>query len=152
MYKLKPTPTIITKSFDPMVSSIKTCGYIINPENKKVFYETKKILWDTGATHSCLDTKIIEKLKLGRIGIGGRIPSKTAGGVIDAYSYYIDISLSNKIPFYYRVVSGLSISDDLGIDFLIGMDIIRKGDFKIITDKKGNKIFTFSVDVYKESN
>ena len=30
MYKLKPTTTVITKSFDRMVSSIETCGHIIN--------------------------------------------------------------------------------------------------------------------------
>lgn len=60
--------------------------------------------------------------------------------------------MSNKIPLYYRIVSGFSISDALGVDLLIGMDIIRQGDFKIITNKKGNKIFTFSTDVYKESD
>lgn len=149
MYKIKLTSAVITKSFDLMLSSIKTCGCIVNPENSKKFYKTERVLWDTGATHSCLDIKIIEQLNLKRIGVGARIPSKTAGGKVDTYSYYVDINLSNKIPFYYRVVSGLSISDSLGIDLLIGMDIIRKGDFKIITNKKKNKIFTFSVDVYK---
>ena len=152
MYKLKSTTKVITKSFDPMLSSIETCGHIINPKKKKVFYETKKILWDTGATHSCLDINIIKRLKLERIGIGSGIPSKTAGGIVDTYSYYVDINLSNKIPFYYRIVSGFSIRDALGVDLLIGMDIIRQGDFKIITNKKGNKIFTFSTDVYKESD
>ncbi|MDE0092826.1 MAG: aspartyl protease family protein [Oligoflexia bacterium] len=149
MYKLKPTTTVITKSFDLRVSSIETCGRIINP-NKKIFHETKKILWDTGATHSCLDIKVIEKLGLERIGIG--IPSKTAGGIVSTYSYYVDINLSNKMPLYYRIVSGLSMSESLGVDFLIGMDIIRQGDFKIITGQKQNKIFTFSFDVYKKSN
>ena len=152
MYKLKPTTKVITKSFDLMVNSIETCGHIINPEKNKVFHKTKKILWDTGATHSCLDTNIIKKLNLERIGIGGEIPSKTAGGRVDSYSYYVDINLSNKIPLSYRIVSGLSISDNLGVDLLIGMDIIRQGDFKIITDKKGNKVFTFSIDVYEKSN
>ena len=150
MYKLKPTTAIITKSFDRMVSSIETCGHIINPEKNKIFYETKKILWDTGATHSCLDKKIIEKLKLEPIGIG--IQSKTAGGIVDTYSYYVDINLSNKIPLYYRNISGFPISDRLGVDLLIGMDIIRQGDFKIITGKKGNKIFSFSIDVYERIN
>ena len=56
------------------------------------------------------------------------------------------------MPLYYRSVSGLSMSDSLGVDLLIGMDIIRQGDFKIITGKKENKIFTFSIDVYKKSN
>ena len=152
MYKLKPTTTVITKSFDRMVSSIETCGHIINPEKKKIFYKTKKILWDTGATHSCLDTNIIERLNLERIGIGGRIPSKTAGGIVNTYFYYVDINLSSKIPLYYRIVSGLSISGSLGVDLLIGMDMIRQRDFKIITDKKGNKLFTFSIDVYKKSD
>ena len=149
MYKLKPTTTVITKSFDHRVSSIKTCGHIINPK-KKIFYETKKILWDTGATHSCLDIKIIERLGLERIGIG--VPSRTAGGIVNTYSYYVDINLSNKMPLYYRSVSGLSMSDSLGVDLLIGMDIIRQGDFKIITGKKENKIFTFSIDVYERRN
>ena len=76
MYKLKPTPVVITKSFDLGVSSIQTCGYIINPRTKTL-YKTTKILWDTGAAHSCLDINVIKKLKLERLGVGGKSLSKT---------------------------------------------------------------------------
>ena len=149
-FNFKPTTKVITKSFDLKISEILTCGEIIHP-HKNIFYKAHKILWDTGATHSLLDKGIIKELDLKPI--GGVSKTKAVGGTIHTFSYYIDLKLSNDFLLHYRRVEGHSIKKDLGVDFVIGMDIIKQGDLKITTSKtKENKIFTFSMEFIDRNN
>ena len=145
-FNLKPITKVITKSFDLKVRSVVTCGEIRHPYKKGTGYKTKTILWDTGSTHSFLDEGVIKKLALKPIGSVSQ--TKALGGMIRTFSYYIYLKLSNDFMLYDRPVSGSSIKKNLRVDFIIGMDIIRKGDFKITTnEKKENKIFTFSMSL-----
>ena len=150
-FNFKPITQVITQSFDLKMRSVLTCGEIMHPYKKGTGYKTQTILWDTGSTHSLLDEGVIKKLDLKPI--GGTSKTKAVGGTIHTFSYYIDLKLNNDFLLYYRRVAGHSIKKDLGVDFIIGMDIIRQGDLQITTSKKKeNKIFTFSMESIDRNN
>ena len=151
MLNLKSITQVITQSFDLKMRSVLTCGEIMHPYKKGTVYKTQKILWDTGATHSLLDEGVIKKLDLKPI--GGASQTKAMGGTIRTCSYHIDIKLSHNFLPLYRLVLGSSIKESIEVDFVIGMDIIRQGDFKITTNKKEeNKVFTFSMERIDRNN
>ena len=87
-FNLKPVTKVISKSFDLKLKNIQTCGKIIHPHKGSV-YKTQKILWDTGATHSCLDMGIIKELDLKPIG-GSGSKSKAFGGTFKNMEKYKD--------------------------------------------------------------
>lgn len=97
-----------------------------------------KAVWDTGATHTVITKKIIDQLSLEPTG------KTTAHGVHatnTVNTYLVHILLPNQLIIpTVRVLEG-SMS---GIDVLIGMDIISKGDF-VVSNAKGKTIFEFGM-------
>jgi len=97
-----------------------------------------KALWDTGASGSVISEKVASSLGLKFIGheivhhVNGESVVKTYG---------VNIVLPNKVGF-----SALKVTEGIltGIDVLIGMDIISKGDFAI-TSLNGNTKFSFNM-------
>lgn len=83
--------------------------------------------WDTGATNTCISEEIATRYKLKPISFA---QSKTPSGTLIAPIYLIDITLNNEVVFKNWSVMGSKIGAQ-GIDVLIGMDIISKGDFAI---------------------
>ena len=83
--------------------------------------------WDTGATNTCISEEIATRYKLKPISFA---QSKTPSGTLIAPIYLIDITLNNEVVFKNWSVMGSKIGSQ-GIDVLIGMDIISKGDFAI---------------------
>jgi hypothetical protein len=67
--------------------------------------------------------------------------SKTPSGVLTAPIYLMDIILNNEVIFTDWNVMGSKIGAQ-GIDILIGMDIISKGDFAI-SNYDGKTQFSF---------
>jgi len=85
-------------------------------------------LWDTGATVSSINIKLVEEL--GLIPIGKSI-SNTANGQCEVFSYLINLKLPNSVNIPQLSVTG----SNLGIiDMLIGMDVISRGQFTISAD------------------
>ena len=121
------------------VSAVKTPGLIINPNNNEK-HNSSNFLWDTGATASCLNIYIINKLNLSKVSIK---TVRTASGENQYFCYYVDIILPHKVGFKKILVTGLPLEE--GVDALIGMDIISAGSFLFTTDiNTGKQIFEFS--------
>ena len=104
------------------------------------FSERILALWDTGATGSVILKEIADKLHLPVIGFG---KVATAGGVVEVPFYYIDVLLPNNVIFPKLRVSQADALG-LGVNMLVGMDIISKGDFAI-SNFEGKTTFTFRV-------
>lgn len=114
--------------------------------NKSVKYMPKMwtVLWDTGATKSCITQRIADDLGLVSV---GRASIGTANGYADVDTYFVHIGLPNGVMIPNVLVS----CADLGanIDILIGMDIISLGDFSI-TNVKGKTLFSFRIPSVSE--
>jgi predicted aspartyl protease len=83
------------------------------------------VLWDTGATHSCLSPKMAKELGLKPIDtiiVHGVNSSKVADVVIASIGFANGLFLAGR---------RFSVSEIPGTDILIGMDIIMMGDFAI---------------------
>lgn len=97
-----------------------------------------KALWDTGATSSCISHATATKLSLTPI---GKRNIATPSGCAVVNTYCIDIKLPNDIIIQDIIVSDSEIGGQ-GIDVLIGMDIITKGDFTV-SNYNNVTVFTF---------
>ena len=99
-------------------------------------------LWDTGATHSVLSPKISKDLGLtpvDNLNIGGIDGDKSSDVVMVTIILPNDTVLTGR-RFY--------VSNIPGVDVLIGMDIISKGDFNI-SNANGKTLFSFVIPPYK---
>lgn len=94
--------------------------------------------WDTGATNTCISEEIAKRYNLKPFSFA---QSKTPSGTLTAPMYLIDIVLNNEVIFQNWTVMGSKIGAQ-GIDILIGMDIISKGDFAI-SNYDGKTQFSF---------
>ncbi len=79
----------------------------------------------------------------------------TANGVVLVNTYFINLTLPNHVTVKDVLVTGADLGNN--IDVLIGMDIIRHGDFSI-TNMNNSTTFSFripsisEIDYVKESN
>lgn len=124
------TPCKISIAFNPQ--DFKTKG-----QQHPDFIEYKAI-WDTGATGSVISQKVVDELNLQPSGF---IPVHHAGGCDLSPWYKINIMLPNNVGFSEIKVTQAKLAS---ADVLIGMDIIRLGDFSI-TNVNGKTTFSFRV-------
>lgn len=109
-------------------------------------------LWDTGASKSSIDKRVADELNLIPVGKG---MISTANGVVSVNTYFVDLTLPNHVTIKNVLVTGADLGKD--IDVLIGMDIIRHGDFSI-TNTNSSTTFSFripsiaEIDYVKDSN
>ena len=103
------------------------------PITKKREYEA---LWDTGATGSVITQKIVNECSLKPIDM---VQVNTAGGMCNCLVFLVSIWLPNNFVYTNARVTLANIQ---GTDILIGMDIIKFGDFAI-TNKDGITVFSF---------
>lgn len=97
-----------------------------------------KTQWDTGATGTCISKQLVSKLNLLPI---GKINVQTPSGIGIMNQYMVNLILNNEVRFRNWVVMDSEIGNQ-GIDVLIGMDIISKGDFAI-SNYDGKTQFSF---------
>ena len=122
-------------------------------EKKDTSYTPKlwRGLWDTGASKSSITQRIVDDLNLIPV---GNTNISTANGVVAVNTYFVDFGLPNGVTVKNVLVSCADLGDD--IDILIGMDIIRHGDFSI-TNVNNKTTFSFrtpsveEIDYVKES-
>lgn len=97
-------------------------------------------LWDTGATGTCISTKLAQSLAMVPT---GKMNINTPAGSKIVNTYLADIALPNNVE-----VKDVSVCDsdigNQGIDMLIGMDIILMGDFSV-SSFGGKTTFTFRI-------
>lgn len=110
-----------------------------------------KGLWDTGASVSSITQRIVDEMNLTPI---GKTSISTANGIVVVSTYFVNIGLPNGVTVRNVLVSCADLGND--IDVLIGMDIIRHGDFSI-ANKNNRTTFSFripsmvEIDYVKES-
>jgi len=125
-------------------NELKTEAMIFpSPANRDAKGIKTSILWDTGATHSCLSPKIVRDLGLKPIDtiiVHGVNSSKVADVVLAS------ISLPNGLFLAGR---RFSVSDIPGTDILVGMDIIMMGDF-YISNSGGKTQFSFVIPSFND--
>lgn len=113
--------------------------------------KTSSAQWDTGATITCIAQTVVDRLGLKPI---GQNIIKTPSGDSIVNTYIIDLKLKNNVTVKDIIVIDSEIGAQ-GIDVLIGMDVIRHGDFAV-TNLGGKTVFTFrtpsveSIDFVKQ--
>lgn len=116
--------------------SVLYCDVSISAASLTVAKPTRqdyRAIWDTGATNTVITKKVANDLGLKPI---GRTQVKTASGTADCDVYLTDVILPNNIVMQnVRVTEGI-LAD---FDVLIGMDIIRMGDFAVTNNPDDDK-------------
>lgn len=125
----------------------------IRDKNKSIDINKKwRGLWDTGESKSSVDKRVVDELGLIPVGKG---TISTANGVVSVNTYFVNLTLPNRVTVRDVLVTCADLGND--IDVLIGMDIIRHGDFSI-TNTNRSTTFSFripsitEIDYVKESN
>lgn len=95
-------------------------------------------LWDTGATATVVSKSCAEKLGLKPIN-KAKVYHANGESIVNVYA--INLYLPNQVGFQFIKVTEAILN---GIDVLIGMDIISKGDFSV-TNFAGKTTFSFRV-------
>lgn len=112
---------------------------VFDPEKDKAKKgEEYFAIWDTGSTGSIITTKVVKSLKLSPI---GKTKSMGVHGSKIVNAYLINLGLPNKAGvFGLRVTECSKLIGSF--DVLIGMDVIRFGDFAV-TNFNGITIMSF---------
>ena len=135
----------VTYQFHSIVDEIKTPIEIINPLNNSTIKTFG--LWDTGATDCAITKNLVSKLNLPVF-----TKAKVIGinGLQTANVHYIKFQLENKnSSLSTRVTACDELSDDGSIGFLIGMDLITKGDL-VISNYNNNTVLSFRIPSLEE--
>lgn len=105
------------------------CGYV-SPEDEASasapIHEFKG-LWDTGATNTVLSGRAAGKMGLNPYRVAR---TATASHIIECPVYMISILLPLNVFIFNVPVTAMDFPEP-DIDFLLGMDIIRLGDFAV---------------------
>ena len=112
-------------------------------------------LWDTGATNSAITKSAAAKLGLKPI---TKTTVKGVHGEKDVNVYYVEVSLNDgQITINVQVSECDELSSAHDTCMLVGMDIIKLGDFSI-TNFEGKTVMSFiippqkHIDYVKEIN
>lgn len=116
----------------------------VRDENKSFTPKMWCGLWDTGASRSSITQRIVDDLNLIPV---GNTNISTANGVVIVNTYFVDFGLPNGVTIENVLVSCADLGDD--IDVLIGMDIIKHGDFAI-TNVNQKTTFSFRTPSIQE--
>jgi len=89
-------------------------------------------LWDTGATVTCVKPELFNRLKLCLYDVTNYMKLSGIGGEVKANFTFMNLFFSPAFEIKYCPVFVVDFPGDA--DILIGMDIIRKGDFAVCND------------------
>lgn len=101
-------------------------------------------IWDTGATNSVITDAVVQSLMLKPT---GQTVAHTASGPHTTNTYLVNLALPGNV-----MVQGVRVTEGKlsnGVDVLIGMDIITKGDFSI-TNANQKTVMSFRIPSQEE--
>jgi hypothetical protein len=102
-------------------------------------YCSFRAIWDTGATGCVITSAVVKACDLKPV--GQQEVHGAYGGAVIRDTFLVNLVLPNHVPVQnITVVEG----DLVGVDVLIGMDVITNGDFAI-THADGKTVFTFRI-------
>lgn len=103
--------------------------------------------WDTGASGTCISETVVSRLGLVAT---GKKTILTPSGKTKVNTYLISILLPNDV-----LIADIEVCDshigEQGIDMLVGMDIISKGDFAV-SNHNGRTFFSFRLPSVKRTD
>ncbi len=110
-----------------------------NPEKVELkSARTFRGIFDTGASCTVISSRVADALSLPVVSV---CDVSTANGMAQHNCHLINLCLPAGVTFSAHHVTSGDIGD---VDFLIGMDIIRRGDFSIL-QRHGFMVVTFSL-------
>ena len=125
-----------TYTFPRLANRIITPIILVNPATGETF--EARALWDTGASSSAISIVAAEFLRLKKV---GRIVANGIYKSRKVNQYFVQARLSGDIRMML-LVSAFESDFLVGVDCIIGMDVILEGDFAISSGE--DKItFTF---------
>ncbi len=127
---------VFTKVYDEFSGRIITEEHIWRGDNPIPVIAA----WDTGSTLCCISPEFAKQLSLQPI---SKDDLHTAHGIIQSKMYEINILLNNQFTYTVHAMENPNIHGD-NVDLLIGMDIIREGDFSLST-YKDKTCFSFRI-------
>ena len=141
MKKMK-SEIIITKKFKNHFKGriITEEALLLDEQTDEIFHITAQ--WDCGATRSVISKELVNRLQLSPNG-KYLTNSTTDSEVCDAYDVNLILNEDVNNVFIINVTVSNNIHN-MGIDLLIGMDVIIQGDFAIST-YNGETCFSFRV-------
>jgi len=104
-------------------------------------------LWDTGATVTCMKPMLWERLQINPFDTTGRIELAGVGGKVKTNFTIMNLLLAPNFEIEYCPVYVLDFPGDAEI--LIGMDIIKMGDF-VICNTNNETSFSFVVPPFPD--
>lgn len=116
------SPCDISPAFDPLGTHLP--------------YHRFQAIWDTGATNSVINQRVVDECGLKPIGMA-RVHN--ANATHDCEVFLVNIALPNAVGFSAHKVTKQQLQS---AEVLIGMDIIGLGDFAV-TNKDGKTAFSF---------
>lgn len=137
--------SVFTERYSTIQNKIINSVVIMNPKTNIAI--PAKAQWDTGATGTCVSKELANKLNLIPLGIQ-QIHTPSGIGIVKRYK--TDIVLNNEL-----IIQNIDVIDSeigsQGIDILIGMNIIKLGDFGI-SNYNGQTHFSFRIPSYEHVN
>lgn len=135
-------PRCFTVHYNAEVSELKSPIFVSTAfdENTEIpTFQRKYIgIWDTGATNTVISTTIVNDYQLKPIDVA---KVHHAGGTSLCNVYWISLKLPNDV-----IIPTISVTEggfeEEEYNILIGMDIIRLGDFAV-TNKHNKTVFSF---------
>lgn len=127
----------IEYDFGRPVPCIETPVAISGPCGMKIV----NACWDTGATHTTILESLAKELGLTPV---GEVYGTSVGVSMSYRRYAAKLNLGNGIIFEGEILGTESISKDMRIGLLIGMDLISMGDMCVLS-LKGKTKFSFEV-------
>lgn len=136
-----------TLSEESIVKRLKSNVYIFDKYTNQNLNTINKYvgIWDTGATTTCITQKVASGLGLIPT---GTVLTSTAGGNAECNTYCIDIILPNDIIVRNLLVYEVHLNDG---DVLIGMDVIKYGDFTV-SNFNGKTKLSFRIPSLQETD
>lgn len=109
------------------------------PQSQHPTLEKFTAIWDTGASGSVITQAVVDRCGLQPTGM---VKVWGVHGLKEAETYLVNFRLPNRVMIYDMKVTKGEITP--GVDLLIGMDVITKGDFSV-TNVNGCTCFSFRV-------
>lgn len=128
----------LSRYYDGLVSCIQTPVTLTNIFTQKQIHSWG--IWDTGATNSVITKNAASQLGLKPV---SKTIVRGIHGDKEVYVYHVKIALNNEqITLTTQVSECEELSANNDVCMLIGMDIIKMGDFSI-TNFDGKTVMSF---------
>jgi len=145
--KYRAFTALYDESVSKLVTSVGILPILTIDKKLPTIPVEAKALWDTGAAKTCIKPALFECLKLRQINLSNQTILSGIGGKVTAKISMINLFLTPTLKVEYRFVYVADFPSDA--DVLIGMDIIKMGDFAVCN--AGNKTsFSFVMPPFSD--